>query len=91
MTPQGAFAGSCGAPPHASPYGKGRCRAGRDGGDKKAGKRDGQGRDDSVFSWFGNRTNNPSVSYADSSLCTREPWKRAARPAKQHTVLFVLP
>ena len=28
MTPQGAFAGSCGAPPHASPYGKGRwCEA----------------------------------------------------------------
>ena len=50
---------------------KGRCRAERDGGDKKI--VDDMGRD-LTRDFFGkNRTDNPSVSCADSSLCTREP------------------
>ena len=49
--------GRCRATNHASPYGKGRCRAERDGGDKK----------------FGSRTDNPSGGFAAGSLCTREP------------------
>ena len=50
---------------------KGRCRAERDGGDKKI--VDDMGRD-LTRDFFGkNRTDNPSVSCADSSPCTREP------------------